>query len=104
MDNEPSYKDKKVISIGVVSELTGLTERKIRYYEEKNLIFPKRSKGGYRKYSFGDVERLMDIADQREEGVTTKEIKQELSKKERKEQKQKMIRGQLNAQFGIQKK
>ncbi|WP_201714086.1 MerR family transcriptional regulator [Rossellomorea arthrocnemi] len=104
MDNEPSYKDKKVISIGVVSELTGLTERKIRYYEEKNLIFPQRSNRGYRKYSFSDVERLMDIADQREEGVTTKEIKHELTRKERKEAKQKMIKGQLNARFGIQKK
>jgi MerR family transcriptional regulator, global nitrogen regulator len=104
VDNEPSYKDKKVISIGVVSELTGLTERKIRYYEEKNLIFPHRSNRGYRKYSFSDVERLMDIADQREEGVTTKEIKYELTRKERKEAKQKMIKGQLNAQFGIQKK
>ncbi|MCA0150626.1 MULTISPECIES: MerR family transcriptional regulator [Rossellomorea] len=104
MDNEPSYKDKKVISIGVVSELTGLTERKIRYYEEKNLIFPQRSNRGYRKYSFSDVERLMDIADQREEGVTTKEIKHELTIKERKEAKKKMIKGQLNAQFGVQKK
>ncbi|MCA1061311.1 MerR family transcriptional regulator [Rossellomorea aquimaris] len=104
MDNEPSYKDKKVISIGVVSELTGLTERKIRYYEEKNLIFPHRSNRGYRKYSFSDVERLMDIADQREEGVTTKEIKYELTRKERKEAKQKMIKGQLNARFGVQKK
>ncbi|MCR8847805.1 MerR family transcriptional regulator [Rossellomorea sp. SC111] len=104
MDNEPSYKDKKVISIGVVSELTGLTERKIRYYEEKNLIFPQRSNRGYRKYSFSDVERLMDIADQREEGVTTKEIKHELTIKEQKEAKQKMIKGQLNARFGIQKK
>ncbi|PFG04730.1 MerR family transcriptional regulator [Bacillus sp. es.034] len=103
MDNEPSYKDKKVISIGVVSELTGLTERKIRYYEEKNLIFPQRSNRGYRKYSFSDVERLMDIADQREEGVTTKEIKHELTIKERKEAKKKMIKGQLNAQFGVQK-
>ncbi len=65
VEKEPSYKDKKVISIGVVSELTGLTERKIRYYEEKNLIFPERSNRGYRKYSFRDVERLMDIADQR---------------------------------------
>jgi MerR family transcriptional regulator, global nitrogen regulator len=104
VDNEPSYKGKKVISIGVVSELTGLTERKIRYYEEKNLIFPQRSNRGYRKYSFSDVERLMDIADQREEGVTTKEIKHELTIKERKEAKKKMIKGQLNAQFGVQKK
>ncbi len=103
MGQESSYKGKKVISIGVVSELTGLTERKIRYYEEKNLIYPERTNRGYRKYSFNDVERLMEIADHREEGVTTKEIKYELTKKERKEAKQKMIKGQINARFGIQK-
>ncbi|MDV2686965.1 MerR family DNA-binding transcriptional regulator, partial [Alkalihalophilus lindianensis] len=33
MTNEASYKDKKVITIGIVRELTGLPERQIRYYE-----------------------------------------------------------------------
>ena len=52
--HEDSYKYKKVISIGVVSELTGLSQRQIRYYEERKLVFPDRSKG-IRKYSFADV-------------------------------------------------
>ncbi|MFD6443440.1 MerR family DNA-binding transcriptional regulator, partial [Peribacillus sp. NPDC060186] len=39
-----SYIDRKVISIGVVRELTGLSDRQIRYYEERKLIFPERSK------------------------------------------------------------
>ncbi len=69
-----SYKDKKVISIGIVSELTGLSVRQIRYYEERKLIYPQRSSRGTRKYSFADVERLMDIANKREDGVQTAEI------------------------------
>lgn len=91
---DDSYKFKKVISIGVVSELTGLSQRQIRYYEERKLIFPDRSKGT-RKYSFDDVERLMEIADKREEGVTTREIRKELTK----ELREKMLKGQMNAHF-----
>ncbi|ANB60137.1 MerR family transcriptional regulator [Anoxybacteroides amylolyticum] len=93
---DDGYKFKKVISIGVVSELTGLSQRQIRYYEERKLIFPDRSKGT-RKYSFDDVERLMDIADKREEGVPTQEIRRELTK----ELREKMLKGQMNAHFRL---
>jgi MerR family transcriptional regulator, global nitrogen regulator len=99
---DESYKDKKVISIGTVSEITGLSERQIRYYEERKLIFPHRTKKGTRKYSFSDVERLMEISEKIEEGVQTFEIRKEMLKKE-KAVRDKMIRGQLNARFGIPK-
>ncbi|WP_394232418.1 MerR family transcriptional regulator [Niallia oryzisoli] len=107
MDQDPSYKKRKVITIGVVSDLTGLSERQIRYYEERKLIFPERTDRGNRKYSFSDVECLIEIANKREEGVSTDEIRYELNKKKKKEEKDKfrkeMLRGQINAQFGIQK-
>ena len=76
-----SYKDKKVITIGVVSELTGLSERQIRYYEARKLIFPERSKTGIRKYSFQDIESLVEIANQLEEGIWTNEIRKELQRR-----------------------
>ena len=103
---EASYKDKKVITIGVVRELTGLSERQIRYYEERKLIFPERTAGGSRKYSFSDVELLMNIADKIEDGVQTFEIRQEMIKEKKvtdAKLRQKMIKGQLNAQFGVRK-
>ncbi|MFD2630175.1 MerR family transcriptional regulator [Oceanobacillus kapialis] len=99
-----SYKDKKVITIGIVNELTGLSERKIRYYEERGLIFPDRTKKGTRKYSFSDVELLMKIADKREEGVQTSEIKKDMMReRNKKDLREKMLRGQLNAHFNRQK-
>ncbi|MFC2946990.1 MerR family transcriptional regulator [Virgibacillus sediminis] len=99
-----SYREKKVITIGIVHELTGLSERKIRYYEERGLIFPARSKRGTRKYSFSDIELLMKIADKREEGVQTQEIKRDiLKKKSSKHLRDEMLRGQLNAHFNIRK-
>lgn len=104
---DESYKDKKVISIGAVSEITGITERQIRYYEERKLIFPERTDKGTRKYSFSDIERLMEIIEKIEDGVQTFEIKKELLKQEKQLNETKtrnnMIRGQLNARFGTPK-
>ncbi|MBP3041667.1 MerR family transcriptional regulator [Bacillaceae bacterium Marseille-Q3522] len=108
MENQPSYKTRKVITIGIVSELTGLSERQIRYYEERKLVFPERTKKGNRKYSFSDVETLIEIANKREEGVRTDEIRYELNKRRNHADYEKsrndMIRGQLNARFGNRKK
>ncbi|MFB6468275.1 MerR family transcriptional regulator [Cytobacillus sp. Hz8] len=101
-----SYKDKKVITIGTVCELTGLSERKIRYYEERQLVFPERSNGKNRKYSFSDIETLMEIADMLEDGVQTFEIRKEMAAKkneaDQRSARKEMIRGQINARFGIQ--
>ena len=96
-----SYMYKKVISIGTVCELTGLSERQIRYYEERELIFPKRSEKGNRKYSFSDVETLMDIANKMEDGLQTSELRREIKNKEvdKSSVNERMIRGQLNAHF-----
>lgn len=101
-----SYRDKKVITIGIVSELTGLSERQIRYYEERKLILPDRSKGGTRKFSFLDVERLIEIANKMEDGMQTYEIRKmekEAKKRTDPEVRDRMIRGQINAAFNIRK-
>lgn len=97
-----SYKDKKVINIGIVSELTGLSERQIRYYEERGLIFPERTQKGTRKYSYSDVELLVKIADKREEGVQTDEIKRDMiNEKKKMDLRNDMRRGQINAHFHL---
>jgi MerR family transcriptional regulator, global nitrogen regulator len=101
-----SFKEKKVITIGIVSELTGLSERQIRYYEERKLVFPDRTPGGSRRYSFLDVEQLVEIANKIEDGVQTYEIRQEMIKEKKRhkdEAHKKMIQGQLNARFGVRK-
>ncbi|WP_308422176.1 MerR family transcriptional regulator [Pullulanibacillus camelliae] len=89
--------------IGTVCELTGLSERQIRYYEERKLIFPQRTDKGNRKYSFSDVESLMEIANKMEDGIQTAEIRKELLKRKEKNSEESlrntMIKGQLNAQF-----
>ena len=82
MQNENAYKEKKVITIGIVSELTGLSERQIRYYESRKLIFPERSKRGIRKYSFQDIELLIEIANKLSNGIWTHEIKKDFQNRQ----------------------
>lgn len=96
-----SYIEKKVITIGIVSELTGLSDRQIRYYEERKLIFPARTNGGTRKYSFSDIDKLMDIANKMEDGLQTFEIRRLEKEKAKREEKARnqMIQGQLNSTF-----
>ncbi len=40
------------------AEFPTLTQSKIRYLEEQGLLEPERTPAGYRKYAYGDVERL----------------------------------------------
>ncbi|KRE06467.1 MerR family transcriptional regulator [Bacillus sp. Root239] len=75
--NHP-YLDEKVMTIKIITEMTGLSVRQVRYYEERELIFPKRNSSGTRMYSFSDIERLMNIAEKIEDGVRTREMRNDL--------------------------
>ncbi len=61
--------------IGIVMQLTELSARQIRYYEENGLIFPARSEGNRRLFSFHDVDKLLEIKNLIEQGVNMAGIK-----------------------------
>ncbi|WEG11537.1 MerR family transcriptional regulator [Pullulanibacillus sp. KACC 23026] len=61
--------------MSIVRELTGLTARQIRYYEENHLVSPQRTEGNRRMYSFNDVDRLLEIKSLLEKGVNLAGIK-----------------------------
>ncbi|OYW73254.1 MAG: MerR family transcriptional regulator [Aerococcus viridans] len=63
-----------VFPIGTVVQLTDLTPRQIRYYEEQKLIKPKRSETNRRMYSLNDVDRLLEIKDYLNEGMSIQAI------------------------------
>ncbi|WP_177177343.1 MerR family transcriptional regulator [Bacillus sp. MUM 116] len=62
--------------IGTVMQLTELTARQIRYYEEHELIFPARTDGNRRLFSLNDIDRLLEIKDLIDQGVNMAGIKQ----------------------------
>src|SRR3989304_3948597 len=58
----PPASEEPHLQIGEVAERTGLTQRTLRFYEEKGLLKPPtRMEGGFRLYSEADVQRLQQI-------------------------------------------
>jgi MerR family glutamine synthetase transcriptional repressor len=62
--------------IGTVMQLTELTARQIRYYEEHELISPARTDGNRRLFSLIDIDRLLEIKDLIDQGVNMAGVKQ----------------------------
>lgn len=61
---------------GETAELLGVTLRTLRYYEEEDLVHPKRTDKGTRYYSDFDIERLAVCARLACTGVPIKTIRQ----------------------------
>ena len=47
--------------IGELAQLTGVSERSLRYYEEQGLLTPARKPSGYRDYAVSDVDVVRHI-------------------------------------------
>lgn len=76
MDNDKIRRNMPVFPMSVVSKLTDLTPRQIRYYETHELIFPSRTEGNKRLFSLNDLETLLSIKHLLEKGFNMKGIKQ----------------------------
>jgi MerR family glutamine synthetase transcriptional repressor len=74
--------------IGIVMNLTELSARQIRYYEEHDLVHPARSDGNRRLFSFNDVDRLLEIKELIDQGVNMAGIKKVLQVVNQQEKKQ----------------
>src|SRR5271155_4186072 len=76
---------QKSLTIGAVckalaQEFPDISISKIRYLEDQKLLTPRRTPGGYRLYTQGDVARLRTILRmQRDEFLPLRVIRQELA-------------------------
>ena len=76
---------QKAITIGTVckalaQEFPDISISKIRYLEDQKLLTPRRTQGGYRLYTQGDIARLRTILRlQRDEFLPLRVIRQELA-------------------------
>jgi MerR family transcriptional regulator, thiopeptide resistance regulator len=62
-------------TIGEVARLAGVTVRTLRHYDEIGLLSPSaRTASGYRRYKYGDLERLQRIVAYRQLGFGLDEI------------------------------
>ncbi len=76
---------QKSVTIGAVckaleQEFPDISISKIRYLEDQKLLAPRRTEGGYRVYTQGDIQRLRTILRlQRDEFLPLRVIRQELA-------------------------
>ncbi|MCL1698074.1 MULTISPECIES: MerR family transcriptional regulator [unclassified Lysinibacillus] len=70
-----------LLSMNIVMQLTELSARQIRYYEEHHLIEPHRTEGNRRMFSLNDVDTLLEIKDYLEQGMNMAKIKKLFAKK-----------------------
>ena len=86
-------RDEPCLQIGEVADRTGVTQRTLRFYEERGLLKPPtRMDGGFRLYSEDDVARVEQIKRlQSLLGLTLAEIKDMVEAEE--------VREELNATY-----
>lgn len=66
---------KAGLSIGALSERTGLAVSAIRYYEAQGLLAPWRNAGGQRRFQRADIRRLSFVMVAQKFGFTLPEIR-----------------------------
>jgi DNA-binding transcriptional MerR regulator len=87
-DQKTPARDEPCLQIGEVADRTGVTQRTLRFYEERGLLKPPtRMEGGFRLYSEEDVSRVEQIKRlQNLLGLTLAEIKEMVEAEEVKEE------------------
>ncbi|MEQ9693968.1 redox-sensitive transcriptional activator SoxR [Shimia sp. SDUM112013] len=66
------------LTIGEVSDRTGLAPSAIRFYEDQQLVFPLRNAGGQRRFDRSDIRRLSFVMIAQGLGFTLPEIRSAL--------------------------
>ncbi|WP_127111869.1 redox-sensitive transcriptional activator SoxR [Shimia sediminis] len=69
---------KSGLSIGQVSDRTGLAPSAIRFYEEEGLVFPFRTDSGQRRFDRADIRRLSFVMISQGLGFTLPQIREAL--------------------------
>lgn len=66
------------MKIGELAEKTGVAPRLLRYYEEVGILHPFRGANGYRTYGEPAIDRVLQIRELLEAGLTTEMIREVL--------------------------
>ncbi|MGM9924345.1 MAG: MerR family transcriptional regulator [Bacillus sp. (in: firmicutes)] len=82
LDNKNIRRSMPLFPISIVMQLTELSARQIRYYEEHQLVAPARTEGNRRMFSLNDIDTLLEIKEMLEQGVNLAGIKKVFSVKE----------------------
>lgn len=70
-------------TIGQVAQILGVPAATLRRLDEQDIVRPGRSEGGQRRYSRDEVERLREVFELTDEGVTFAGVRQVLALRQR---------------------
>src|SRR3974390_1118249 len=70
--------ERAVYVISVAAELAGMHPQTLRIYERRGLVDPTRTRGGNRRYSERDIERLRHIQELTTAGMNLEGVRQVL--------------------------
>jgi DNA-binding transcriptional MerR regulator len=59
-----------IVAIGEVANITGVPQRKIRYWDEKGIIEPVDKESSYRQYDYLNIKKIVLIQQLLDEGYT----------------------------------
>ena len=76
-DSVPFY------TIGQVAQILGTQPAALRRLDEQDIVRPDRSEGGQRRYSRQEVERLREVMELTDEGVTLPGVRRVLALRQR---------------------
>jgi DNA-binding transcriptional MerR regulator len=105
---QTSRGERALLTIGAVcsrlkDEFPDISISKIRFLEDKGLLAPRRTRGGYRLFSEDDVERLRRILElQRDEFLPLRVIRQELARPSGKERRRKRAEPLAEGDFDLE--
>ena len=70
---------ERELTVSEAAHVLGIAESRLRYYEKKGLVTPRRTESGYRMYSRADLDRLRNILLLRRFDFSIKEIRRALA-------------------------
>ena len=105
---QTSRGERALLTIGAVcsrlkDEFPDISISKIRFLEDKGLLAPRRTRGGYRLFSEDDVERLRRILElQRDEFLPLSVIRQELARPSGKERRRRRAEPLVEGDYALE--
>jgi MerR family transcriptional regulator/heat shock protein HspR len=83
--SESPFDDSSVpfYTIGQVAQILGIQPAALRRLDEQDIVRPDRSEGGQRRYSRDEVERLREVIELTDEGVTLAGVRRVLALRQR---------------------
>lgn len=75
------FLNKLIVGIGEVSEITGIPQRQLRYWQERGLIKTEEGSSSTRRFNYLEIKRILLIKELLEEGYTLDAAAKKLEKR-----------------------